>query len=267
MRIGFFDWGIGGISILNEVIKHFPAEDFLYYADTQNIPYGTKTKDEVYKHVQTAVENILQEEIKALVIACNTATSIHLNELKSTYNIPIIGIDSAVDPAIKLSSSLDKRVLVFGTDLTLKELKYRKLVTKIDKKLIVDLFPLPELVEFCEDLNFNWDELSTYFKTKLEGFDLNQYGTVALECTHFPYYEPILREFLPSHIHLISGSKGTVKKLSNLLKEKELLSDSGNNDVLFQCSSVENNYMMKMEGALNILKNELNKPKKDLESP
>ncbi|MDR7246416.1 glutamate racemase [Priestia megaterium] len=262
MRIGFFDSGIGGISVLNEAIKHFPKEDFLYYADTRNVPYGTKTKEEVNKHVQTAVEDILKQEVKALVIACNTATSISINELRSTYDIPIIGMEPAAKPAIKLSSSMDKRVLVFATDLTLKELKYKKLITKIDKDSIVDPLPLPELVEFCEDLNFNWDELSTYFRTKLEGFDLNQYGTVVLGCTHFPYYKPVLKDLLPSHIQLIDGSKGTVERLSSLLEEKSLLSTNGTNDISFQCSSNDKNYMIKMENALNILQNALNKPKR-----
>ncbi|MGG0309121.1 glutamate racemase [Priestia megaterium] len=259
MRIGFFDSGIGGISVLNEAIKHFPKEDFLYYADTRNVPYGTKTKEEVNKHVQTAVEDILKQEVKALVIACNTATSISIAELRSTYDIPIIGMEPAAKPAIELSSSMDKRVLVFATDLTLKELKYRKLITRIDKDLIVDPMPLPELVEFCEDLNFNWDELSTYFKSKLERFDLNQYGTVVLGCTHFPYYKPILKDLLPSHIQLIDGSKGTVERLSSLLEEKNLLSNDGNNDISFQCSNQDKNYITKMKNALGILQNTLGK--------
>jgi glutamate racemase len=157
---------------------------------------------------------------------------------------------------------MDKRVLVFATDLTLKELKYRKLITRIDKDLIVDPMPLPELVEFCEDLNFNWDELSAYFRTKLEGFDLNQYGTVVLGCTHFPYYKPVLKEVLPSHIQLIDGGKGTVERLSTLLKEKSLLSDNGTNNISFKCSNGDRNYMLKMRNALNVLQNELNKPKR-----
>ncbi|MGG4491075.1 glutamate racemase [Metabacillus idriensis] len=254
MRIGFFDSGIGGISVLNEAIKHFPNEDFLYYADTRNVPYGTKTKEEVNKHVQTAVEDILKQEVKALVIACNTATSISINELRSTYDIPIIGMEPAEKPAIKLSSSMDKRVLVCATDLTLKELKYRKLITRIDKDSIVDPLPLPELVEFCEELNFNWDELSPYFSSKLEEFDLNQYGTVVLGCTHFPYYKPILKKLLPPHIHLIDGNKGTIERLSNLLKEKDLLSQNGINGISFQCSNQDKNYIIKMKNALKVLK-------------
>ncbi|SDE53830.1 glutamate racemase [Priestia aryabhattai B8W22] len=258
MRIGFFDSGIGGISVLNEAIKHFPTEDFLYYADKRNVPYGTKTKDEVNKHLQNAVEDILKEEVKALVIACNSATSISINELRAIYNIPIIEMESAAKPAIKLSSSMDKRVLVFATDLTLKELKYRKLITMLDKHSIVDSLPLPELVELCENLNFNWDELSTYFRAKLERFDLNQYGTIVLGCTHFPYYKPILKELLPSHIQLIDGSKGTIERLSILLKEKSLLSNNGTNNISFQCSSGDKKYIIKMENALNILQNGLN---------
>jgi len=206
------------------------------------------------------VEDILKQEVKALVIACNTATSISIDELRSTYDIPIIGMEPAAKPAIELSSPMDKRVLVFATDLTLKELKYRKLITRIDRNSIVDALPLPELVEFCEQLNFNWNELSTYFSSKLERFDLNQYGTVVLGCTHFPYYKPILEDLLPSHIQLIDGSKGTVERLSSLLEEKNLLSNNGTNDISFQCSNQDENYIIKMKNALEILQNTLNKP-------
>ncbi|MDR7240920.1 glutamate racemase [Priestia megaterium] len=262
MRIGFFDSGIGGISILNEVMKYFPREDFLYYADTLNVPYGTKTKEEVNQHVKAAVENILKEDVKALIIACNTATSISINELRSAYDIPIIGMEPAAKPAIKLSNLMQKKVLVFATDLTLKEVKYRDLIAKIDKHSIVDSLPLPELVEFCEELNFNWNTLNTYFKTKLQDFDLSTYCTVVLGCTHFPYYKPILKELLPSHIQLVDGSKGTIKRLSILLKDNNLLNENGTNDILFKCSDQSNAYIEKMKDALSALENELNKPKR-----
>ncbi|WP_170927418.1 glutamate racemase, partial [Gottfriedia acidiceleris] len=91
MRIAFFDSGIGGLTVLNEALKKLPNEDFLYFADTLHVPYGTKSKEEVSTFVKKSVEMIIKEDVKALVIACNTATSIAVNELREMYDFPIIG--------------------------------------------------------------------------------------------------------------------------------------------------------------------------------
>jgi glutamate racemase len=212
----------------------------------------------VNEHVQKAVENMIKRGIKALVIACNTATSISITELRSMYSIPIIGMEPAAKPAVELSKLLDKKVLVFATDLTLKELKYKNLITKLDKSCVIDSLALPTLVEFCEKLNFEKEPLEFYFKKLLRGFDLNQYGTIVLGCTHFPYYKSILRDILPPHISLIDGSEGTVKRLESLLKENQLLNKNGTNHILFECSSQDQTYIVKMKEALSLLQNELN---------
>ncbi|WP_223067905.1 glutamate racemase [Paenibacillus caui] len=255
MRIAFFDSGIGGITVLHEAMKKLPDEDFLYFADTLHVPYGTKSLTEVNQYVKESVGTIMQEEIKALVVACNTGTSAAINELRSLYTIPIIGMEPAVKPAVERSLEEGRRVLVFATPLTLSQSKYADLVARVDDHSIVDSLPLPELVEYCENLNFDRQEIGNYFKRKLGHLDLGQYGTVVLGCTHYPFYKEILKEILPTHLELIDGSRGTVNRLIDRLREQGLQGTHGTNDIKFMCSNEDPAYLDKMERALAFLRN------------
>ncbi|NOV04580.1 glutamate racemase [Paenibacillus planticolens] len=252
MRIAFFDSGLGGISVLHEAMKQLPQEDFLYFADTLHVPYGTKPKDEVLGFVKKAVETISKEEVSALVIACNTATSIAISELRGMYEMPIIGMEPAVKPALAMNRSSGKRVLVFATPLTLKQSKYRDLVSRIDDMGMVDSLPMPELVEFCEQLNVNSRQVIDYFHSMLEPFDLSLYGTVVLGCTHYPFFRSALREVLPAHIQIVDGSAGTVNRLTQLLSDRDLLSGKGRSDLKWLCSNNDPVYLAKMAKALEL---------------
>ncbi|CAH1219832.1 Glutamate racemase 2 [Paenibacillus allorhizoplanae] len=253
MKIAFFDSGLGGITVLNEAMKRMPQEDFVYFADTAHVPYGMKSKDEVLTFVKQSVDTIIQEEVKALVIACNTATSIAISELRRIHHIPIIGMEPAVKPAVEMNRSSGKRVLVFATKLTLQEAKYRELVSRIDDMGMVDSVPLPELVQFCENLMMDGPQIVDYFKTKLAPFDLSNFGTVVLGCTHYPFYRGVLSQILPNHIQIVDGSIGTVNHLMQVLQDSNQLPGTGNGHVKWMCSSLDDAYIKKMEKALAFL--------------
>ena len=123
MKIGFFDSGIGGLTVLSEALKRLPHHEYLYYADTEHAPYGKRPKEEVLMYVLEAVDFLVQQGAQMIVIACNTATSIAITTLREKYDIPIIGMEPAVKPAIECVSDGSKRVLVTATPLTLKEEK------------------------------------------------------------------------------------------------------------------------------------------------
>ncbi|WP_127591284.1 glutamate racemase [Paenibacillus lautus] len=252
MRIAFFDSGLGGLTVLSEAMKELPNEDFLFYADTLHVPYGTKAKEDVKSYIHHAMETIMKEEVKAIVVACNTATSMAISDLRKAYPIPVIGMEPAVKPAVEISRSSGKRILVLATPLTLKESKYRDLVRRVDSMHIVDSLPLPELVEHCEALNFDQKVMNAYFTKQFESFDMNEYGTIVLGCTHYPFYKRILSDLLPDHIRIIDGSKGTVNRLIQVLSDHDLLSSSGSQDVKLLNSSQSTEYTDKMEKALSI---------------
>ncbi|OMF93509.1 glutamate racemase [Paenibacillus sp. FSL R7-0337] len=237
MRIGFFDSGIGGLTVLHQALKLLPQEDYLFYADTSHVPYGEKTKDEVREYILQAVDFMAKQHIKALVVACNTATSIVIEELRQRYDFPVLGIEPAVKPAVEQSEGKQKKVLVLATRLTLQEKKYHDLVHRIDHGEIVDSLPLPGLVEFAEHFDFDEERIIPYLTSELAHLDLKRYSTVVLGCTHFPYFEGSLRKIFPDTVDFISGSHGTARHLMRILQAGARINE-GMGDILFYRSGV-----------------------------
>ncbi|HOQ75288.1 MAG TPA: glutamate racemase [Thermoclostridium sp.] len=223
MNIGFFDSGIGGLTVLREALALLPNENYLYYADTDNTPYGTKTKEEVKGLAFRAVEFLMSHSMKALVIACNAATSASVEDLRRKYDIPIIGMEPAVKPAVAKSLNGGKRVLVLSTALTLREVKFQDLVARVDTEHIVDMLPAPKLVELAERFVFDGPEVEDYLRELLPWDRINCYGTIVLGCTHFPFFRQVLSRMLPDSIDIIDGNRGTVNHLYDVLKSKNLL--------------------------------------------
>jgi glutamate racemase len=217
MQIGFFDSGIGGLTVLHETIKILPYEDYIYYADKLNVPYGSKPKDEVKKHVFAAVDFIYQQGVKAIVIACNTATSVAINELRAKYSIPILGMEPAVKPAVEKNREVNKRILVTATPLTLKEEKLHNLIAKLDNEHVVDLLPLPGLVEFAERCEFNEEIVLPYLQEQLSRYDPGNYEAIVLGCTHFSYYKDLFKKIFAGPVSIIDGNLGTAKNLRRIL--------------------------------------------------
>ncbi|MDQ0198222.1 glutamate racemase [Neobacillus ginsengisoli] len=232
MRIGFFDSGIGGITVLHQALKYLPNEDYIFYADTLHVPYGEKPKEEVREYIFNAVDFIANQGVKALVIACNTATSIAVEDLRQMYNFPILGIEPAVKPAVQNCEGKRKKVLVLATNLTLREEKFHNLVKSIDHHDIVESLPLPGLVEFAENFEFREEKVVPYLREKLSSFDLKQYGTIVLGCTHFPYFTKSLKKLFLEEVDIISGSIGTAKNLMRILEAKNQIND-GTGDILY----------------------------------
>lgn len=226
MKIGFFDSGIGGITVLYDTLKILPNEDYIYYADTLNVPYGPKPKEEVKKYIFNAVEFLVQQDVKAIVIACNTATSVAIKDLRVKYSIPIIGMEPAVKPAIEKNKERNKRILVTATALTLKEEKLKNLISRLDNEHVVDLLPLPGLVQFAEKLEFHEEIVLPYLKEQLLKYDLNDYETIVLGCTHFSYFKDMFQKLFSSQVNIIDGNIGTAKNLKRTLKRMNLLNDS-----------------------------------------
>lgn len=223
LTIAFFDSGIGGITVLRQALKALPDMNYIYYADTQNAPYGTKSRESVRELVFNAVDNIVSLNASAVVIACNTATSVAIEDLRSRYSIPIIGMEPAVKPAVRIAGANHKRVLVTATPLTLKEEKLKNLIDRVDNEHIVDLLPLPELVRYAENLEFGEGAVSGYLKRELGACGLDRYGTIVLGCTHFLFYRNLIRKLVPDTIDIIDGNEGTVNHLKSILEQKKII--------------------------------------------
>lgn len=216
MRVGIFDSGIGGLTVLGEAIKALPDADFLYYADTFYAPYGTKDKAFVKARVLDIAKYLSAFELDALVVACNTATSIAVKALRSMYDFPIIGME----PAVKygLDHFKGKRILVMATDLTLKEDKYHDLLDTYDINHRVDSLPMPGLVEFAEKRIYDGNEVVTYIKEALANYELLAYDAIVLGCTHFIFFRDLIQSLVPDSVQVIDGNAGTVRQLKRRLE-------------------------------------------------
>jgi len=233
MSIGVFDSGIGGLTVLKDAIKLLPGEDYLYYADTKHVPYGTKPKDEVRGYIFDAANFFAEQEVQALVVACNTATSIAINDLRKKYSFPIIGMEPAVKPAV-LKADV-RRVLVLATPITVREKKLHDLVERLDSEDIVDLHALPGLVELAEKFIFDEETVIRYLLNEFSRYDLREYSAVVLGCTHFIFFRKHFELILPHGVDIIDGNIGTINRLRNVLKDRKS-SNGGKGNITFYCS-------------------------------
>lgn len=230
MLIGFFDSGVGGLTVLARALKEISGADYLYYADTRFVPYGTKTKDEVRARTLEAAEFLFQNGAEILVVACNTATSAAIETLRAKYSAPIIGMEPAVKPAVQCHQ--DKRILVTATELSLKEEKFRNLVARLDCEEFIDLLPLGGLVPLAEALRFDRDSVEPYLREQLEPYNLERYQAIVLGCTHFIYFRKHFRNVVGPRIDLIDGNLGTVRRLAAAINEAGLR-PGGRGDITF----------------------------------
>lgn len=210
--IGFFDSGIGGLSVLQEARKILPQEHYLYFADSDHAPYGVRPKEEVKDLLLRALDFLATYRPQAIVVACNTATSAAIEAARRRYDFPVIGMEPAVKPAV-VAAGPGRRVLVFATELTLREEKFQDLVARVDMAQQVDYLPLQELVRFAENFQFDEALIQPYLQEKLAGLDLATYGAVVLGCTHFLFFQDAFRRVLPAGIQLVDGNLGTVNNL------------------------------------------------------
>ncbi len=233
--VAVFDSGIGGITVLAEALKQLPDEDYLYFADTKHVPYGSQSKEAVRAHVLLAMDWIVSFGVKAIVVACNTATSVAIEDVRRKYDLPVIGMEPAVKPAVMTTAEKNLRVLVLATPLTLKEEKFRNLLLKVDPGNIVDFLPMPELVQFAEQGEFDSLPVQALIRERLADYQLERYGTIVLGCTHFPFFKKELRRQLPAHIIIIDGNEGTVRHLKRTLDDLGILG-GGSGQVLYVAS-------------------------------
>ncbi|MHC6181454.1 glutamate racemase [Clostridium sp. JNZ X4-2] len=215
--IGFFDSGIGGISVLREAVKVLPNEDFVYFGDSKMAPYGIRDVEEVKGLTFNAVEFLLKKNIKALVIACNTATSAAIIDLRKRYSkyMPVIGIEPALKPAVEFNRK--GKIVIMATPMTLSEKKFNNLMRRYDKNSIIKPLPCPGLVELIEQGIIEGKEIEDYLKVKLDPLKDNGIAAVVLGCTHYPFIRKSISKVLDDNVPIIDGSKGTVEQLKRQL--------------------------------------------------
>ncbi len=233
--VGVFDSGVGGISVLKVLHSVLPNENFIYCGDSANAPYGEKTADEVREVSEAVVKRLLGMGAKAIVIACNTATSAAAAYLREKYpHIPIIGMEPAVKPAAM--SGEHPTVLVMATPLTIRETKFRRLIEKYkDKAEFIDV-PCHGLVELIERGITEGDEMDAYLADLLrEPMKDRKIDAAVLGCTHYIHAGEAIRKALGDNVEIFDGALGTAKETKHRLEVAGILNCSdriGNVDII-----------------------------------
>ena len=222
--IGLFDSGVGGISVLRHMLRLMPNERYLYIGDSANAPYGTKTKEQVRQLSFAVAEKLIARGIKALVVACNTATSAAINDLRSAYpDLIVVGIE----PALKLAADRFPKgnLGVMATPMTLREEKFDLLLHRFDSQCRVSKIPAPGLVELIEQGRGNSAEAEILLRSLLKDY-IGNIDALVLGCTHYPFAAEAISRVLGEQVALLDGGDGTARETKRRLALAGLLNDS-----------------------------------------
>lgn len=238
--IAVFDSGVGGISVLRELVRIMPNENYIYFGDSQNAPYGTKTLEEVRKLTRNHAMELFDRGAKGLVVACNTATSAAVRVLREEFlEIPIVGIEPAVKPAATFMEN--PRVLVMATPMTIREEKLKKLIAEYaDLGEIIPL-PCPGLMNFVERGDLDGEDLMRYLNELLFEYQKNPVDAVVLGCTHYPFVRNAIAKVLGEKVKIFDGGEGTAREMKRRLKEAGLLTAQETSGTVIFDNSLEGN--------------------------
>jgi len=220
--IGVFDSGVGGVTVLKELKKMLPFEDFIYFGDTARVPYGTKSMRTITAFAVQIVEFLLKKNVKLIVAACNTVSSNSLSFLKKKYHLPIIGV---IEPGVDLAYSLsqNKKIGIIGTQSTIASHKYKNLLLKKDRSLNIIEKACPLFVPLVEEGLINnkiTDEAIAYYLTSLKKKNID---ILILGCTHYPLLRRPLEKFFRSKVQLINSGYAVSLNVKKILESRQLL--------------------------------------------
>jgi glutamate racemase len=224
--IGVFDSGIGGLTVVKRLASTLPNENIIYFGDTARVPYGSKSNSTVIEYSIQNTKFLLQKNIKALVVACNTASSIAIPDLKKMFNIPIIGM---IEPGSRmaLSKTHNKKIGVIGTRATISNLAYSKEIKKMNNKAEVFEKPCPLFVPLAEEgwikHRATYEIAEEYLKELRE----EEIDTLVLGCTHYPILTEVIQKVIGSKVSLIDSGVASSELIKMELEKFNLLSDSG----------------------------------------
>lgn len=228
--IGLFDSGIGGTSIWSAVHELLPNEDTIYLADSKNAPYGKKTKEEIILLSIKNTEFLLEKNVKLIVVACNTATTNAIKELRALYQVPFIGIEPAIKPAAIHSKT--QTIGVLATKGTLSSELFNKTVEMYHDTKIVEQIGYG-LVELIENGEIDSPEMSKLLYSYLQPMIEENIDYLVLGCSHYPYLIPLIKEILPNHIQIIDSGEAVARQTQKIIDEKVGKHESGKSKSVF----------------------------------
>ena len=220
--IAVFDSGVGGLSVLRELVKRMPRENYLYFGDSANAPYGNRTTEQVKELTMQAAQELAGRGIKALVVACNTATAAAIGDLRKAYpELIVVGIE----PALKLAADRfpGGRVGIMATQVTLREEKLAHQMERFPQTR-VERIPAPGLVELIEQGQTDTPEVEVLLQSVLAPY-VGKLDALVLGCTHYPFVKDTIARIMGPETVLLDGGEGTAKQTQRCLEAADLLND------------------------------------------
>lgn len=234
--IGIFDSGIGGVTVLKEILKILPNENYIYYSDSKNNPYGDKSDEEIFNMCDKIVKEFIKKECKAIVIACNTASAKAAKKLREKYPEEII---IAIEPAYKMvhDFAYEKPTLVMATKGTIESEKFHKLYEKYDnhKTYLMACKGLADIIE-----EGNEEKIQKYLKENLSEY-VGKVENVVLGCTHYPLVQKQIAQVL-GNVEFFNGAPNLAKHLKDVLEKDNLINDSKNKGKIYFIDSSNSEY-------------------------
>ena len=250
--VAVFDSGVGGVSVLRELVRVMPKEKFYFFGDSANAPYGTKSKYEVLQLTRDHVEHFIDKGAKGVCIACNTATSAAVRQLRLEYpEFPIVGIEPALKPAVSFMDH--PKVLVMATPMTIREEKFQNLLKKYGEEAEVYPLACPGLMEYVEAGKAGSQEVQDFLNDLLKDYAPGgKYGpmdAVVTGCTHYPFVADQIEKALGGGTRVFDGANGTAREMrrrlfaAGLLLPEERTTDSLSDDQILSRVTFENSAM------------------------
>lgn len=232
--IGIFDSGIGGTSIWSAIHHLLPNEKTIYLADSKNAPYGQRTKEEIVALSKKNVDFLLEMNCKLIVVACNTATTNAIVELRADYDIPFIGIEPAIKPAA--NNSKTQVIGILATKGTLNSELFNKTAEMFQNTKIIEQVGYG-LVQLIEDGNLNSTEMTQLLESYLQPMIDANIDYLVLGCSHYPYLIPQIKKILPEHIQIIDSGEAVARQTQNILRERVGFTDNQKSEPVFYVNS------------------------------
>jgi glutamate racemase len=220
--IGVFDSGLGGLTVVKELIHHLPNERIVYFGDTARVPYGTKSSETIIRYSREIVRTLLKHKVKMVVVACNTASSLALDVLKKEFNLPILGV---IEPGAQKASEVtrNKRVGIIATSSTVKSGKYARKIVQLNKNIAVMSQACPLFVPLVEEGWFDHAVTYQVARQYLGDMKKKKIDTLILGCTHYPLLKGVLHNVMGPRVQLVDSAQEVALQVKELLTRKKLL--------------------------------------------
>ncbi len=227
--IGVFDSGLGGLTAVKEIMKELPNENIIYFGDTGRVPYGTRSQETIIKYSQNDVNFLLSNDVKMIVIACGTVSSVALPILAKTISVPIVGV---VNPTVKAAvrATKNKKIGIIGTSGTIKSGSYEKLIKNIDSSIETFTKACPLFVPLVENGHFDTMVAELVVEEYLSEIKEKGADTLILGCTHYPLLKNTIQRYMGENVTLIDAGKETAKELKNILTKDDMHTDIKENN-------------------------------------